>query len=62
VLAAPASAASPAWQVEVVRLDIVVIGDSFWQAWTPREAPMDPRLRLLVALDSRPIAAGGCRR
>jgi hypothetical protein len=40
-----------------VRLDLTVVGDSFWQAWTPAEAPADPSLRLLLSLDRRPIAS-----
>jgi hypothetical protein len=48
----------PAWKVEVpVRITLVVTGDSFWQAWDPREAPADPTLRLLIALDDQPTAA-----
>jgi hypothetical protein len=47
-----------AWKVEVpLRLTLVVTGDSFWQAWDPREAPADPTLRLLVSLDDKPTAA-----
>jgi hypothetical protein len=50
--------APPAWKVEVpVRVVLVVTGDSFWQAWDPREAPADPTLRLLVSLDDQPAAA-----
>jgi hypothetical protein len=34
-----------------------VVGDSFWQAWDPKEAPSDPTLRLLLRLDGQPFAA-----
>jgi hypothetical protein len=50
--------AAPAWKVEVpLQLVLVITGDSFWQAWDPREAPSDPTLRLLVSLDDQPTAA-----
>jgi hypothetical protein len=51
-----APAAAP-WKVEVLRLTLAVKGDSFWQAWDPRDAPGDPTLRLLVSLDGQPVAA-----
>jgi hypothetical protein len=42
---------------ELLHLAIVVTGDSFWQAWDPREAPSDPTLRLLLRVDGEPMAA-----
>jgi hypothetical protein len=53
--AAPAEGA--AWKTEAVGLTIEISGDSFWQAWTPKEAPADPSLRLLVTLDGLAVAA-----
>ena len=38
-------------------LVVVVSGDSFWQAWDPKAAPLDPSLRLEVRLDDRVVAA-----
>jgi hypothetical protein len=38
-------------------LFVTILGDSFWQAWDPREAPEDPSLRLVSHLDGRPFAA-----
>jgi hypothetical protein len=50
--------AGAAWKVEVpLKLTLVIVGDSFWQAWDPHEAPADPTLRLLVSLDDQPTAA-----
>jgi hypothetical protein len=40
-----------------VRLVLVVVGRSFWQAWRPREAPADPTLRFEVRVDEEPAAA-----
>jgi hypothetical protein len=40
-----------------VKLELAVTGDSFWQAWDPKEAPIDPALRLLVIVDDNPVAA-----
>jgi len=38
-------------------LVVVVGGDSFWQAWDPKAAPLDPSLRLEVRLDDRVVAS-----
>lgn len=38
-----------------VRLVLVVLGRTFWQAWDPREAPADPTLRLEVRVDEEPV-------
>ena len=40
-----------------VRLELMVVGDSFWQAWDADEIPTDPALRLLIAVDGLPVAA-----
>jgi len=54
----PASAAGTgSWRAEAVRLSVIVAGDSFWQAWDPKDAPADPTLRFLFRLDSQPVAA-----
>jgi hypothetical protein len=55
----PAEAARPAASTKASpwRLELVVRGDSFWRAWDPREAPVDPALRLLVAVDGMPVAS-----
>lgn len=38
-------------------LVLVVSGASFWHAWDPKAAPMDPSLRLEVRLDERLLAS-----
>ena len=38
-----------------VRLVLVVLGKTFWQAWDPREAPADPTLRFEVRVDEDPV-------
>lgn len=38
-----------------VRLVLVVLGKTFWQAWDPREPPADPTLRLEVRVDEDPV-------
>jgi hypothetical protein len=35
------------------RLELVVSGDTFWQAWDPKAAPADPSLRLELRLDEQ---------
>jgi hypothetical protein len=40
-----------------VRLELRISGDSFWQAWDAHNAPADPALRLLLAVDGQPVAA-----
>ena len=47
----------PAAKGPISRLDIVIRGDSFWRAWDPREAPVDPALRLLISVDGAAVAA-----
>jgi hypothetical protein len=37
------------------RLQVVIRGDSFWQAWDPKSAPADPSLRLELRLDDQPL-------
>jgi hypothetical protein len=37
-------------------LVLSVSGDTFWQAWDPKAAPLDPSLRLEVTLDARVLA------
>jgi len=41
----------------VVRLAIVVAGDTFWQAWSPDASPEDPSLRLAVNLRGESLVA-----
>jgi len=52
---APAPPAPPPPQP--ARLQLVISGDSFWQAWDPKAAPADPSLRLELRLDERPLAS-----
>jgi hypothetical protein len=52
VLAAPVNA-----EAQPVLLELVIGGDSFWHAWDPKDAPVDPSLRLLIAVDGQPVAA-----
>ena len=52
VLAAP-----PPTEPQPVPLELVISGDSFWQAWAPDEAPVDASLRLLLTVDGQPVAA-----
>lgn len=40
-----------------LRLEVVVSGHSFWQAWDPKSAPADPSLRFEVQLDGIIIGA-----
>jgi len=40
-----------------LRLELVVSGHSFWQAWDPKSAPADPSLRFEVQLDGIIIGA-----
>lgn len=40
-----------------VRLVVVVLGKTFWQAWDPRDAPADPTLRFEVRVDEEPVAS-----
>ena len=40
-----------------LRLELVVSGHSFWQAWDPKSAPPDPSLRFEVQLDGIIIGA-----
>lgn len=39
-----------------VRLVVVVLGKTFWQAWDAREPPADPTLRFEVSVDEQPVA------
>lgn len=39
-----------------VRLVVVVLGKTFWQAWDAREPPADPTLRFEVSVDEEPVA------
>ena len=56
VLTAPAPDAPPAARAtRGVRLVLVVLGKTFWQAWDPREPPADPTLRFEVRVDEDPV-------
>ena len=37
-----------------IRLAVVVLGKTFWQAWDPKESPADPTLRFEVRVDEEP--------
>jgi hypothetical protein len=50
VPAAP-EAPPPPPPAQGVRLVLVVLGKTFWQAWDPREPPADPTLRFEVRVD-----------
>jgi hypothetical protein len=57
VLNPPApDAPPPASAPRGVRLVVVVLGKTFWQAWDPRDAPADPSLRFEVRVDEEPVA------
>lgn len=47
----PPAAAPPS---RGVRLVLVVLGKTFWQAWDPKEPPADPTLRFEVRVDEEP--------
>jgi hypothetical protein len=56
VLNPPAPDAPPAARpTRGVRLVLVVLGKTFWQAWDPREPPADPTLRFEVRVDEDPV-------
>ena len=62
VVNAPVSVAVPAptpvpTPKPPLRLEVVVSGHSFWQAWDPKAAPADPSLRFEVQLDGIIIGA-----
>jgi hypothetical protein len=38
-----------------IRLAVVVLGKTFWQAWDPKEPPADPTLRFEVRIDEEPV-------
>ena len=57
VLTPPAPDAPPAARpTRGVRLVVVVLGKTFWQAWDPKEPPADPTLRFEVRVDEEPVA------
>jgi hypothetical protein len=56
VLSPPAPDAPPAARpTRGVRLVLVVLGKTFWQAWDPKEPPADPTLRFEVRVDEDPV-------
>jgi hypothetical protein len=59
VLVAPVPDAPPPARPAArrVRLVLVVLGKTFWQAWEPKEPPADPSLRLEVSIDEEPAAS-----
>ena len=55
VLVPPPPDAPPAVTItRGVRLVLVVLGKTFWQAWDPKELPADPTLRFEVRVDEEP--------
>jgi hypothetical protein len=54
IITPPADAPAPKTDVD---LEIVVTGNTFWQAWDPKGAPADPSLRLVVILDEELASA-----
>jgi hypothetical protein len=51
----PDAMAPPAPQpARGIRLAVIVLGKTFWQAWDPKEPPTDPTLRLEVRIDEEP--------
>jgi hypothetical protein len=56
LVAVPTPEATPA-PPPPLRLELLVTGDQFWQAWAPKDAPPDTRLRFQVTLDGEPVAA-----
>jgi hypothetical protein len=56
VLVPPApDAPPPVSTTRGVRLVLVVLGKTFWQAWDPKEPPADPTLRFEVRVDEEPV-------
>jgi hypothetical protein len=52
----PAADAPPASRpTRGVRLVLVVLGKTFWQAWDPKEPPVDPTVRFEVRVDEDPV-------
>ena len=54
--ATPAPTPTPAPAPSSATLLLVVTGASFWHAWDPKGAPLDPSLRLELRLDDRVLA------
>jgi hypothetical protein len=54
--ASPAPTLKPVAASSSVTLLLVVTGASFWYAWDPKGAPLDPSLRLELRLDERGLA------
>jgi hypothetical protein len=52
----PSDAPLPAHPARGVRLVLVVLGKTFWQAWDPKEPPADHTLRMEVTVDEEPVA------
>jgi hypothetical protein len=53
----PEPTPTPAPATPHVKLDLVVRGQVFWQAWDKGAAPPDPSLRLELRIDSETVAA-----
>jgi hypothetical protein len=53
----PAPTPTPPPPPPPTRLELVVRGAAFWQAWDPKAAPEDPSLRLQARLDERAVAS-----
>jgi hypothetical protein len=52
----PAPTPTPTPAPAGVTLLLVVSGDSFWHAWDPKSAPLDPSLRMELRLDEKLLA------
>jgi len=58
VLVQPAEkTAAPVLAPAPTGLLLVLSGDSFWHAWDPKQAPLDPSLRMEVQLDEQTLAS-----
>jgi hypothetical protein len=55
--AAPAPSPTPTPAPASPTLTLVVTGASFWHAWDPKSAPLDPSLRLELRLDEHGLAS-----
>jgi hypothetical protein len=58
VVTVPPPPAAPGPRLpDPVRLQLLITGKTFWQAWDMEASPADPTLRLELRLDDRPVAS-----